>query len=129
MQEKVTLIKEEVIARAPEHLGILKSAIYQKHVAELSNLEKQVYYVSWRKGRQSELDAYYGVWVEYGHWYVPKRPKNKSKKEHRAAHRNKFIPEHPFLRPAFEAKKSAAISAMREKLTENIRAAIAEIYA
>ena len=123
-----TLIKEEVITRAPEHLGILKSAIYQKHIAELSDVERQVYYVSWRKGRKSELDAFYGVWVEYGHWYVPKRPKGISQKAHRAANRTLYVTAHPFLRPAFESKKAAAINAMRDKLGENVRAAIAGIY-
>jgi HK97 gp10 family phage protein len=122
-----TVIKNEVVARAPEDKGILKSAIYQKHIEELSGLDRQVYFVSWRKGKSSELDAFYGKWVEYGHWYVPKKPKGVRAKEHRAANRNVFVSAHPFLRPAFDTQKEAALSAMRSKLAENVRKAIAEI--
>jgi HK97 gp10 family phage protein len=123
-----TLVKDEVVLRAPEDRGILKSAIYQKHIPELSSTDTQVYYVSWRKGKGSATDAFYGRWVEYGHWFVPPRPKGVSQKAHRAANRAVFIPAHPFLRPAFDATKAAAIDAMRKKLGENVRAAIAELY-
>jgi HK97 gp10 family phage protein len=122
-----TVIKNEVIARAPEDKGILKSAIYQKHIEELSGTDRQVYYVSWRKGKSSDLDAFYGKWVEYGHWYVPKKPKGVRTKEHRAANRNVFVAAHPFLRPAFDTQKDAALTAMRSKLAENVRRAIAEV--
>jgi len=123
-----TVVKDEVVTRAPEDRGILKSAIYQKHIPERSAADRQVYYVSWRKGKSSELDAFYGKWVEYGHWFVPPRPAGVSKEAHRAANRAVFIPEHAFLRPAFEATKEAAVDAMRKKLGENVRAAIAEMY-
>lgn len=122
-----TVLKDEVVARAPTLKGILQSAIYQKHIDELSGNDKQVYLVSWRKGK-SDLDAFYGAWVEYGHWYVPPRAKGVSTKAHRAANRKIWVEKHPFLRPAFAAKREEALSAMRDKLAANVRAAIAEIY-
>jgi HK97 gp10 family phage protein len=122
-----TIIKNEVAARAPEDKGILKAAIYQKHIPEQSGDDRQVYHVSWRKGRKSETDAYYGYWVEYGHWYVPSKPAGVSQKAHRAANRAVFVPAHPFLRPGFEAGKVPALEAMRSKMSENVRKAIAEM--
>ncbi|MFJ2989956.1 HK97 gp10 family phage protein [Collimonas sp. NPDC087041] len=122
-----TVLKDEVIARAPEFKGVLKSAIYQKHIDELSSSDRQVYIVSWRKGK-SDVDAFYAAWVEYGHWYVPPKLAGVSTKAHRAANRKIWVEKHPFLRPAFSAKRDAALSAMRVKLAANVRAAIAEIY-
>nr|DAH83227.1 MAG TPA: tail component [Caudoviricetes sp.] len=122
-----TIIKDEVVIRAPEKSGILKEAIYQKHIPEQSTDRRQVYFVSWRKGKKSTTDAFYGDWVERGHWYVPPRPKGVTYKAHRAANRAIFVPAHPFLRPSFEAKKDVAIDAMRSKLAENVQKAIAEM--
>jgi hypothetical protein len=122
-----TVLKTEVIARAPALRGILKSAIYQKHIEELSGSDKQVYIVSWRKGK-SDVDAFYGAWVEYGHWYVPPTLAGISIRSHRAANRKVWVEKHPFLRPAFGAKKEEALRVMKDKLAANVRAAIAEIY-
>lgn len=122
-----TVIKDEVVIRAPEDSGILKSAIYQKHIPEQSGDDRQVYFISWRKGKKSPTDAFYGDWVERGHWYVPPKPDGITYKAHRAANRAIFVSAKPFLRPGFEAKKYAAIEAMRNKLGENVRKAIDEM--
>jgi hypothetical protein len=123
-----TIVKNEVVRRAPEDKGILKSAIYQKHIPELSSPDRQVYYVSWRKGKNSATDAYYGVWVEYGHWYVPEKGSGVRWKPHREQNRTVFVPAHPYLRPGFEASKNPAIVAMRETLAINVQKTIAEFY-
>ena len=79
--------------------GDLKKAIYQKHSPESSVNGAHVYHVSWRKTGPGAVP--YGYMVEYG------TAKWKGK---------------PFLRPAYEAKKQAALDAadkvLGEKLTE-----------
>jgi len=118
-----SIIKAEVIARAPRKKGILADNIYQKHIEEISSETSQTYHVSWRKKGKSEV-PFYGVWVEYGHWYVPPKPDGITWKRHRADAKPVFVAAHPFLRPGYEAKKDAALSAMRDRLKERISEAL-----
>ena len=77
--------------------GDLKKAIYQKHSPEYSIDGAHVYHVSWRK---SGVDGVpYGYMVEYG------TAKWKGK---------------PFLRPAYEAKKQAALDAADKVLGQKL---------
>lgn len=118
-----SIIKAEVIARAPRKKGILADNIYQKHIEEISSETSQTYHVSWRKKGKGEV-PFYGVWVEYGHWYVPPKPDGITWKRHRADAKPVFVAAHPFLRPGYEAKKDAALSAMRDRLKERISEAL-----
>lgn len=115
-----SIIKAEVIARAPRHKDVLAANIYQKHIPESSDGTAQTYHVSWRKRSRSDEVPFYGVWVEYGHWYIPPKPDGITWKRHRADSKPVFVPAHPFLRPAFEAKRQAALDAMKDKLKENV---------
>ena len=117
-----TVIKAEVIARAPRDKGILADNIYQKHIPEASTETSQTYHVSWRKKSRDGESPYYGAWVEYGHWYVPPKPDGITWKRHRVATKALYVPAHPFLRPAYEAKKSEALAAMQAKLKDNVKA-------
>jgi len=114
-----TVIRREAVLRAPQYTGpiseghpppgTLKKAIYQKQIAELSNAVQQTFFVGWRQGKRQQalkrgskivnLDAFYGRFVEFG---------------------TSKMGAKPFLRPAFEAKKDAAIEAMRVYLAERI---------
>lgn len=114
-----TVIRQEAVLRAPQYTGsvaeghpppgTLKKAIYQKQIAELSSALQQVFYVGWRRGKSQQqvrrgskianLDAFYGFFVEFGTSKMSARP---------------------FMRPAFEAKRDAAIEAMRAYLAERI---------
>jgi HK97 gp10 family phage protein len=114
-----TVIRKEAVLRAPEYTGpvseghpppgTLKKAIYQKQIAELSDAMKQTFYVGARQGKGQRalkrgktvlnLDAFYFRFVELGTAKMPARP---------------------FMRPAFEAKKDAAIEAMRAYMAERI---------
>lgn len=118
-----SIIKAEVIARAPRQKGILKDNIYQKHIEELSSQTSQTYHVSWRKQGKDDV-PFYGAWVEYGHWYVPRKPEGITWKKHRADAKPVFVPAHPFLRPGYEAKKDAALTAMRDRLKERVSEAL-----
>lgn len=117
-----TIIKLEVIARAPRDKNILADNIYQKHIPEVSTETSQTYHVSWRKKVRDGKSPYYGAWVEYGHWYVPPKPDGITWKRHRVATKALYVPAHPFLRPAYEAKKGEALAAMQAKLKENVNA-------
>ena len=88
--------------------GTLKRAIYQKQIRELSDNQKQVFFVGVRHGKKYQKqgkkgtlsqDAYYWRWVEFGTSKMAARP---------------------FLRPAFEQTKMAAVERMKAYMTERI---------
>lgn len=118
-----SIIKAEVIVRAPLKKGILKGNIYQKHMDEISSVTSQTYHVSWRKVGEGDV-PFYGAMVEYGHWYVPPKPDGVKLKLHREQNRSIKVPAHPFLRPAYEAKKGAALKAMQDRLSERVSEAL-----
>lgn len=95
--------------------GTLKRAVYQKQINELSSATKQVFKVSVRKGKQYQnqgkkgnlsQDAYYAAFVEFGTSKMAARP---------------------FLRPAFEAKKSEAVKAIRDYIAARIPDEVAKL--
>ena len=113
-----TVIRKEAQARAPVSVGpkrqgqsppgTLKRALYQKQIRELSSLVKQTFIVSVRKGKQYRnqgkkgnlsQDAYYARFVEFGTAKMAARP---------------------FLRPAFEARKTDAVAAIKAYLERRI---------
>ncbi|NIF80140.1 hypothetical protein F3J20_22560 [Paraburkholderia sp. Cy-641] len=124
-----TILRDEAAARAPEgETGNLKRALYLKFIEEKSSDTRKVYYVSIRQGQKPKKGedgpnnaAYYGHMVEFGHWYVPPKPKGVRWKTHRAQHiGKKWVSAKPFLRPSFEARRLDVIEAMRERLKERL---------
>ncbi len=109
------VIRKEARMRAPVYTGdvakghpppgTLKRAIYQKQIRELSGVLRQTFYVSVRRGglrkdaKGRSLDAYYWHMVEFGTAKMAARP---------------------FVRPAFEATKLAAVEAIRRYMAERI---------
>lgn len=150
------IIKERAVAIAPSlrevdrHKkprikGLLKAAIYQKQIPELSGDLKQVFAVGVRHGKQQGkykyavqtsaggfalVDAFYWKWIEYGHFYVPPQPKNvvgktrQTQKAHRAqvkASANAvWVKPQPFLRPAYNEKVAQALQAMTDYISERV---------
>lgn len=113
-----TVIRQEAVQRAPISTGpvadghpppgTLKKAIYQKQIREKSTDQKQVFYVGVRhgstagkKGSKNRLsrDAYYWRFVEFG---------------------TVKMAAQPFLRPAFEAMKMAAVERIKEYITKRL---------
>jgi HK97 gp10 family phage protein len=106
-----SVIRQEAILRAPAYAeqvpaghppaGTLKNAVYQSRLISDCTPSHEVWIVNVRKGKKFQAhkkggqtvnaDAYYATWVEYGTVKMSARP---------------------FMRPAFEAKKSAAVDAM-----------------
>lgn len=112
------LIRDEAKARAPIATdsgapgnpvpGTLRRSILIKHDNQRSSLTTQTYVVTVRHGKQyrnqgkkgnRSQDAYYWRWVEFGTVKMSARP---------------------FLRPAFETQKAAAVQEIARVLAERI---------
>ena len=139
------VLKAEVAQRAPVYqgddariaAGTLKAAVAQFFVPESSGPDRAVYGVKplsgfkqqfrVRGGKRVSLDAFYWQWVEFGHKLVPRTGKGGAslrKRRSQAEAIRASVPPRPFLRPAFEAKKTAAQSAMQKYLERNLNKAI-----
>lgn len=140
------VIKAEAILRAPVWTGpmaeghpppgTLKRAIYSRYMYELSSKTQAVQRVTVRKGRPrskregSLPDAYYWTWVEFGHWWVPKAGTTRRARRLGVLASQlgaKWIPAHPFMRPAYEAKREAAVHAFAQYLAERVPKEVAKI--
>lgn len=128
-----SVLRQEAISRAPEYTeevskghppgGTLKKAIYQARLVDKCTATQEVWAVDVRRGKKFQAtgkaavnrDAFYASWVEFGHYTrVPKAMTKTAKAAGRALGVASFVPPHPFMRPAFELKKSAALQAMQE---------------
>jgi len=117
----------------PKHQppGTLKRSIVTAYIPEKSNAQQATYFVTVRQGKKyrgqgkrqnKSQDAFYGAWVELGHHYVAPKPRGTTWKRHRE-HQHAtgvFVPPHPFLRPAYEAKKYQSVQAIREYLLQRL---------
>lgn len=141
------VIKDAVYNNAPVYsgtdprvqAGVLKDAVYMKHVQELSVENQQVFFVSLRRGRKERAknrDAYYWTWVEFGHHIVPRAPKGGPKLSVRRnavvsgaslVAGSSYVLPHPFFRPAFEASKEASAQAIRDYMAKRIPEEIAKV--
>ena len=130
-------IEDETGRKLPRiRTGKLARSIYSKWIQEASGNGRQSFLVSVRRGKRfrakkrgkgmtEDKDAYYWTWVEFGHVATgPKKLKGgawkrqKARKALKAAGR--FVAARPFLRPALENNKTAAIEAVRAELAKRI---------
>jgi len=137
-------------AEAMRVTGTLARSIYRKYIREQSGPEKKVFFVAPRQGKQYQKmgkkqvskDAYYARYVEFGHFSRPpgthqnKQGLTRANKIGRKSNRGgvdnealadqvrsgsvKWVPAHPFMRPAFDVKKEASVDAMRQVLAAGI---------
>jgi hypothetical protein len=105
--------------------GRLKRAIITKFQPEKSGTYLQQYVVTVRRGKKERahvrgskvlnLDAYYWPWIEFGHWYVPPRPKGVLRKGHREKARTEkgavWVQPRSFLRPSLRLAQAEALKA------------------
>lgn len=135
-------------AQAMADTGTMARAVYQKQIREQSGPEKQVFYVGVRQGKKQQSvgkkglnrDAFYARWVEFGHFtrgpgkggFFARsdgslfRDTNRGGKNSailvaqvQAGH-VRWVPAHPFLRPAFDTQKENAVEAIGEKIRERL---------
>ena len=111
--------------------GTLTRSIATAFISEKSNAQQATYYVTVRQGKKyrgqgkhqdKSQDAFYGAWVELGHHYVAPKPSGTNWTRHRRHQHTSgiFVPPHPFLRPAYEAKKLQSVQAMREYMLQRL---------
>lgn len=112
------VVRNEAKLRAPVYTGsvseghpppgTLRRSVYQKQIREKSNAVQQTFYVGVRKGAKYKnqgkkgnlsQDAFYASLVEFG------TSKTQS---------------HPYMRPAYEGKKEAAVQAIKAYLERRI---------
>jgi HK97 gp10 family phage protein len=110
-----TVVKKEAIAKAPQDTGELKRDIKVKRERDTKGEMSATYSVFVLTGKKSRLsgrkrnvakDSFYWRFLEFG---------------------TSKMPPHPFLRPAFEAKKEEAVKAIGEKLDERIQKHAADL--
>ncbi|NHZ81831.1 hypothetical protein F2P44_21495 [Massilia sp. CCM 8695] len=88
-------------AMAHQRTGTLARSIVVKRLVEESDGKRQAYLVTVRGGKSNAGgDAFYWRFLEFG-----------------TAH----SPAYPFLRPAYESKKQAAVDAMTRTLAQKIK--------
>ncbi len=101
-----TQIRKQARLNAPVDSGLLKKNIYQKQSRSASGPERQTVIVGVRSGKARNKDGskkelpYYWRFMEFG---------------------TSKMPAAPFLRPAFDTQKDAAIKAIADKLDERIQ--------
>lgn len=113
------VIKQEAIANAPEDTGALRANFFQKQIREQSGPMQQTFYVGVRKGV-----------AKYASNAANKRAgrAGKAYKDDGTTFYWRFLEfgtskmaANPFLRPAFETQKEAAVTAIGAKLDERIQ--------
>lgn len=128
-------------ARRMADTGTLARSIYSKQIREQSGPLRQVYFVGARQGKKLQKvgkkglsqDAYYARWVEFGHFSRTGsggrrlirgtdrlQRKNQELADQVMAGSVRWIAAKPFLRPAFESRRSAAIDAIGDKIRQRL---------
>ncbi|WP_323142715.1 hypothetical protein [Massilia phyllosphaerae] len=127
------IFREEAKHNAASHAKTwtIHRNIIMKHLPEDSDgALRQAYLVTVRKGNFGGGDAYYWSWVEKGHKFVPKNTRigKRGNKIGWAAHRRAAeleygtasAPAYPFMRPAYDSRKSDAVNAMSLTLKQQL---------
>jgi len=122
--------------------GTLRRSIIVKAIRELSTYYSKTAFVTVRRGKKYakqgkkgnlSQDAFYWRWVEFGHYYAPREAGSRkaTMRAVRAGGRmvagSFFVAAQPFMRPAYDAKKSAAVDAIKQRLLERIQQHAAEM--
>ena len=106
------VLRDEAKARAPVDSGGLRDSIYLAFQDGRSTPTMVQYAVSWNASK-----APHGHLLEFGHWQTRAAYQGRDGKWYSGAllPNPKWVPAHPFLRPAYEAAKDRARQAMIER--------------
>ena len=104
--------------------GTLAKAIAAGRSRSESSPGREIWRVFVNHGKKAQgrgADAFYAGWVEFGHHVLPSKQMGSLSARRRAkASMAKWIPGKPFLRPALESKKEAAVAAMVDRLKQRL---------
>lgn len=136
------VVRDEARLEAPVRSGKLRRSIWVKRIRELSSEGRETFFVGARSAKNwrvegsgfgkvkagSSVDAYYGKWVELGHFSRPSGRRQLPRGKGRTsaimgmlkAGTVHWIDGKPFLVPAFRMKTQAAVDAMAVKLRERL---------
>ncbi|GAP66796.1 phage domain-containing protein 2 [Mizugakiibacter sediminis] len=108
------VLRDEAKLLAPVDSGLLQSAIYLAFKEAKSNDEGVTYSVTWNAKK-----APHGHLLEFGHWqyyaaYIGPDGEWHTNKAHPLAN-PRWVPAHPFLRPALDSAGPRAQAAMIER--------------
>jgi HK97 gp10 family phage protein len=122
------VIKSGARVLAPAKTGRLQRALYVKRMPKNNPfVEKMI--VGVRHGKKMQkagLDAFYWTFLEFGHLVRPKGHAGKngktifSRTPTQRAQGGKVVAARPFLRPAFEIRKMAAMDRIKQVLQKKI---------
>ena len=121
-------VRDEAKARAPVDTGKLKGALYLAYREGRSSESHVVYSVSWNSKK-----APHGHLLEFGHWQTHAMYKGRDGEWYVGAPlaHPKWVPAHPFLRPAYEAvaprMAQIMVNRARERLPELLRGAAGDV--
>jgi HK97 gp10 family phage protein len=114
-------------ARAPVLTGTLRGDIYSfKDLT--SSPTHEIRGISVRTGKRAtkkQGDAFYWVWIEYGHGEITTTTFKSLGTPAKGFFGTtvKAYPAHPFMRPAYEAQKQAALQVFEDAMRKQITAA------
>ena len=120
------VLRDEAILFAPEDSGLLKSSIYLAFKDDRSMKDNVTYSITWNAKK-----APHGHLLEFGHWQYYAAYKGADGEwytnKNAPLDQPRWIPAHPFLRPAIDSAGDRAQQAMitrgRERLPELLQGA------
>lgn len=121
-----TVYRDEAKLLAPVGEGLLQSAIYLAYKDDRSNEDNVTYSITWNAKK-----APHGHLLEFGHWQTHVTYKGADGRWYTLPDvplaEPRWVPAHPFLRPAFDMARTraqqAALERGRERLPELLREA------
>jgi len=108
--------------------GNLKNSIYQARMADKCSATQEVWKVDFRVS--GKKGAFYAKFVEYGHFArVPQGDSKLTRKQRRviAGLTGKWVPAHPFVRPAVQSVQDKIVPAMQQYLNTRLQDANAAL--
>lgn len=125
--------------------GNLKRALYCMRLPEQCTPDREVWKVDARKGKgrwkhkrnqgndTNTAGAFYAGFVEFGHWSrTPaavmlhgKGTRNAIRQAYQASGKARWIPAHPFMRPALDSMRNDFATIMQAYIGRNLREALA----
>lgn len=122
-----TVYRDEAKLLAPVASGLLQSAIYLAYKEGRSTDKDVTYSITWNSKK-----APHGHLLEFGHWQIYATYKGSDGQWHTnkavPLAEPRWVPAHPFLRPAFDMGRERAQQAMLDRGKERLPELLREAY-